>query len=267
MLFERPDNTIDEDEEMCTREDAGLDGGAWALGRRVAQGLKQCACRSGELPTEVRYVWVYWDKERHPALHHTAAGGLPDLTKDDWLGILDECAAMGAEEVTFSVGNSTSPHADLWDVCHWAQDILGLHVGLHFSGEHFDDAEIEGLRRLDPARTRLFVHDSCVEPLRAQLDAGMQVMRSDFTPSQDERPACTLPKNMVFVNAAGQLYSCAYVHGRRDYDIGNAFEKPLDKRLCESEDKRTVSSEVPYQAGGCDGCPPLIAQAIARGDI
>ena len=141
------------------------------LPRRISEGINTCRknMEGDRAPSTVRYIWIYLTDQglRHG---HYASECDCELSLDDWLNIIDESAALGAEWIMMYVGASLSQCPHVWQMCEWAQQTHGLNVGLHLTCNCLSEDDIERLMRLETSQTYLVADETTITSLRFLQD-------------------------------------------------------------------------------------------------
>lgn len=236
-------------------------GGAkelFALTRDVRKRLKECCKEAREGKRQVTYLWVCVCPQgigEGPS----AADGSERLALQDWLGILDEAASLGACWVVFSMTTQLSRHEDIWELCRWAQEAHGMMVGLHLVEDNITSDEAARLKELDGDRLRLLVRRESLEKLKPLEDQGLVLWTANPQEEDGARPHCQGPTRMIYVNAAGELFTCGLVDGLDRYRMGNALRDRLHDVVRDPSLPHAVEESIHRICSGCDGCPSLIA--------
>ncbi len=235
------------------------------LPRRISEGIsasrKSTVGVHGETPA-IRYIWIHLtdDGLRHGQRPESAR---PMLTLDDWLNIIDESVALGAQWVVIYVGVSLSQTPVVWELCRWAQQTHGLNVGLHLRCDCLTDDDIEHVTALDPQRTYLVADDECKGALSALQERGLHVCKSDLH-LRETLTRCTKPADMACVGADGQLFSCGLVLGEAEFALGNVRERPLGDVIADASLPHAINDAARFPTRGCEGCPPYIAEQVEQ---
>ncbi len=228
------------------------------LPRRISDGINACKKDVGgkQPAAAVRYIWIYLtdDGLRHG---HYSSGCDPELSLDDWLSIIDESAALGAEWVMIYVGSSLSACPLVWPMCAWAQQTHGLNVGLHLTCNCLSEDDIEHLAQLDPAHTYLVADPNTSSGLRLLQDRGVQVCQSDLH-LRHKVTQCTKPVDIACVGPDGRMFSCGLVLGDSEFALGDAREQRLDQVMRDESLPHRIDDMSRHPEHGCSGCPSLV---------
>ncbi len=235
------------------------------LPRRISEGINACRKSAqgarGETAA-IRYIWIHLT---HDGLHH---GPRPEsapaaLTLDDWLNIIDESAALGAQWMVIYVGASLSQTPVVWELCQWAQQTHGLNVGLHLRCDCLTGDDVERVSGLDPKLTYLVADGECMSALNTLQERGLHVCKSDLH-LRETFTRCTKPVDMACVGADGHLFSCGLVLGESEFALGNVRERLLGEVIADTNLPHVIDNATRYPTRGCEGCPPYIAEQVEQ---
>lgn len=233
------------------------------LPRRVLGSLKNAfrGRARRRAPEPVKYIWLYLDEVG--LRHHEHAGREAPLDLNGWLNLIDESAALGAQWLVVRVGGPLSKCADVWDICKWAQQSHGIHVGLHLDSADMDEDDIAELNQLDVPLTHLLADRAKLPAFQFLKDLGFQVSEADI--SADERgESCANPESIACAGPDGTLYSCGLVSGETEHALGNAQVKRLDVYMNDGSVPHSITNTRRYPIEGCSGCPPFMAKRLAN---
>ena len=135
--------------------------------------LKACALETGE---PLKYVWLNLAVKDQSKSDETNL----ELKIDDWLNIVDESAALGANSMVISPGNDLFEHTGIWSICQWAQSIHGMHVGVHIEKSTLSETELAQLSKLDGKLTCLVVDKTRPEVLETLNAYGIPIISSEI---------------------------------------------------------------------------------------
>ena len=234
-------------EALTTREGKKLLG----LPRRISANLRKCATNTcdHELPENVKYLWATFRGSDDEALN-----------VQEWLNVVDEAASLGLEFIVFSVEGRLHPDDTLWQVCKWAQEAYGLSVGVHVYHGDLQEEEVASFKQLNLKKARLYVGREYIDSLRFLEEEGVSLRVADPAGQKRANPApcCDLPRQMLYVDSKGIMYTCKYVQDNADYRIGHFCSRTF-KNLVDDPSRPTIVPEnAPPRAHGCDGCPPVV---------
>ena len=257
------------DVRKSTEEEQGSEMGTFVLDgtqnpfelpRAIIQQLRTCAedCACGDSVSyeSVRFLWI-----RIAAFRPDFPPPSDLFTLEDWLNVVDEAAALGAQFVIICTGEPFKQIPDVWKICQWAQSSYGLNVGIHTHCPSLDEADLERLLLLDPDLTWLFVRREHFAAWEFLEQHQIHVMEAEVCP-EDHSPPCSMPDQMVFVGPDGTLYTCGLVVNNERFRLGHAAEKPLEHIINDPGLPRAVPVGVPRGPDGCDGCPPLMLKRM-----
>ncbi len=211
----------------------------------------QCCAQEGPW-NNAEYLWI-----RIKEGETDSQCGPEALSREEWLNVVDEAAALGVKWIMISVHGPLSLFPFLWDICAWAQQTHGMHVGLHTEASRLTAEEVAALCRLDKQRTFVFIPRSVMDNFRSLEECGIQLREADPERTVQMYP-CARPGAMVYVNAEGQLYTCGMVEGKKEYHLGDVFTSSFRKVVCDPSLPHEVPTHVARNPHWCDGCPPLV---------
>lgn len=244
-------------------EDEAGAGDPFGLTRRMAKGLAELAeTHATQSPCNVvKYLWIYITDEgmqrRRAAMDESGC-----LRIDDWLNVIDESAALGAEWVVIHVSSSLCQCPEIWKLCQWAQEQHELRTGLHLSSACLSEDDVEQLTHLDPSKTYLIGDENVLNGLRSLRDLGLQFCEATVGPHA-RMASCTNPQELVCVGIDGRLSTCGLVLGEENYHLGNVLDRGLKNVLQDTSLPHAIEDTSTYPSHGCDGCPPHVAQRVA----
>jgi len=237
------------------------------LPKRITQGIEKCRKNAEGHQTAdaaVRYIWIYLTREGIRKSRE-ASDGAAKLSLEEWMSVIDESAALGAEWMVIYVGAALGQAPEIWRLCEWAQDVHALNVGLHLTDESLSEDDVEHITGLDPKLTYLVADESALPSLRFLEERGLHLCKAN-NHMPDSVKCCNRPSDLACVGADGQLFSCGLVIGDREYQLGDYRERRLDDVMADESLPHAVTNVDRFPKSGCDGCPPLIAEALRRGE-
>jgi hypothetical protein len=234
------------------------DGNPFALANSVSRGVRDAAtaCHHDESDV-VKYLWVHYSTDGAS----TSCSG-NRMTRDEWLGVIDEAASMGARLAIVTVNEPLSELPDLMAVAQWAQSTHNLMVGFHVYGRQVTRADARALAKMQPDLTRVFVESSHVSKAKFIEETGVRVLSADGIDDGIVAPSCDLPKSMTCVCAEGGLYTCGLVAGDKQFHMGNFQGRKLKSVMNDDSVPHEVPEGISDASSRCSGCPPLMAQRI-----
>lgn len=243
------------------------DTAPFELPRRIAYGINACRKQQSKVspaPASVRYIWIYLT---HSGLQHGhfRSSCDPELSLDDWLNIIDESAALGAEWVMFYVGASLSECSLVWKLCEWAQQTHGLNVGLHLRCNCLSEEDAERLSRLDHDRTFVVADGELSNTLRTLQERGINICQADLH-LHHKMSRCTKPADIACVAPNGRMYSCGLVLGDQEFAMGDAREHRLVDVMNDQSLPHAIDDMTRHQGDGCSGCPSLVAAHLGAAE-
>jgi len=231
----------------------------FVLAKQVRGRVREC-CGGAACAEHVEYLWIYVTE--HGFGPHAAGADSPasQLPLEHWLNVVDEAAALGVRFLVVSVQSCMDHFPDLIKVCQWAQDAHEMTVVVHTTAGDLCREDVATLKQLDLQKLRLFVSRDAEKHLKCLEQHGIAVRIAE--PDRIPREDCGMPAHMLFVNSAGQLYTCGMVEGNKDFHLGNIYESKFGAVVQDPALPHVVSANTPRHEHGCDGCPPLLANLL-----
>lgn len=227
-----------------------------ALPRAIAKAIKKCTGeKQEEPPHDVKYLWVNVTEEamRRTEKEHRL------LSREEWLTLIDETAAIGVKYVILCLGKGVSHFSPLWEICQWAQSAHHTYIGLHFCEGALTDEARREIEKLDPKLLWLCVPESDTAGRAYAQAKGITLCSSEVT-EEDHTPPCDWPEEIVFVGPDGILYTCGLVLGNDQFCLGKAMEKSLDEVFADDDLPHTIPPETDWARGRCNACPPIMVK-------
>ena len=135
-------------------------------------------------------------------------------------------------------------------------------VGLYVYGGRLGESDLHELTKLDIDKMCLFVDGERVGAMDFVEEKGIKVCSADVS-HEDHSPPCQMPENMVCVASEGSLYTCGLVLGDERFNLGNVFEKPLQRVFDDKSLPHTVPADIPHaEHQKCTACPPLMVKRV-----
>lgn len=237
------------------------DADPFALPKRICKRIRECAKTTDASKQDIVYLWIHVSSKGIAQAEDAATHESP-LSLEDWLNVLDEAAAYGANWLVITIHTSFSQFPDIWEIARWAQETHDMQVGLHTDEETFTEEDIATIKTLNPEKTRLFVRRDIMPGLKHLEAEGIRLAPADPQP-YGHKPECRGPANMIFVDSRGVLYTCGLVEGNDAFRLGTIHEGTFHKILHDPSLPHTVPEKIHRISKGCDGCPSLIANFIA----
>ena len=217
--------------------------------------LHDCYLQSNET---LKYVWLNLRSEHDGGCESNK----PELQTDEWLNIIDESAALGANSMVVSSGERLSDFPGLWKVCDWAQSIHGMHVGIHVQKSTLTEDELSQLSMLEKRLTCLVVDKSQLEMLESLNVYGIPIIASNVDKARTSKP-CTESGTLACVEADGTLQKCGLVGCKQKYPLGNALAQPILELVKKEQAISHHSHSNPLITSECEACPSLVAEQMA----
>lgn len=226
----------------------------------LARKLRSCLRDASEsrAGTGIKYLWLFVSKD---GIGNSESTPSRKLSVEQWLNVVDEAAAMGAERLVISAQSDLSAHPEVWEIAHWAQDVHGMMVGLHVFDNPISDSVIGHISRLDMGNFRLFVSSPDYPQAETLEKRGVKVRVATPAAEHPER-RCEMPQSMIYVNPNGELYTCGMVDGRQNYRLGSIVDGIFSKIVQDPGLPHAVEPEHQTVSRGCEGCPPLLSKFL-----
>ena len=225
----------------------------FGVAHRITRGLRDCSEQVGVSADTVKYLWVHVNE----GMAEDDAGPEAGPSLDHWLNVVDEAASLGVQWIVISMSTSLTAFPDIVKICEWAQESYGLTVGLHTDNPRLMVEELHLLASLDRSKTQVLAKRATVEALSPMQEAGFSVLVAD-PQDHGERPECEGPKQMIFVNPRGRVFTCGLVEDRPEYALGNIFDRQFKELLSDPSLPHRVHPHDHKVTEGCDGCPSLL---------
>ena len=224
------------------------------LPRSVRRAVRSCASPGGQRPAgDVFYLWIQLGPH----------GESPALESSDWLNVVDEAASVGVNWLVVTLGISGELPHGLDAVCRWAQDTHSMTVCLH-TGNDEPDPNLEALvASLETGHTYLLVEPEHMENFSRLGERGVHVGSANPV-AHGEDSQCDFPYKMVFVNPAGNLYTCGLVAGETEFFLGSVFKGSMEQVVHNPKLPHSVDALEARPRNGCSGCPPLVAKYLCQ---
>jgi radical SAM protein with 4Fe4S-binding SPASM domain len=234
------------------------DGNPFDLPNSVSRGVRDAASSCHKDETQpIQYLWVHYSS------NDEAGSSIENrLSRDEWLGVIDEAVSMGARFAIVSLNEPLSDVPDLMSVAKWAQSTYNLMVGFHIHGRMVSRSDMRQLATMNSDLTRVFVESDHVNDSRFVEEIGVRVLAADGINNGDAMSSCDLPKSMTCVCSEGGMYTCGMVAGEEQYHMGNFLGRKLKAVLNDDSVPHTVREHESDASRQCSGCPPMMAQRI-----
>lgn len=221
---------------------------------------KCCFSINPEETKDVSYLWIRITRE---LLEKKENGHHKKPTLEDWLCIVDECASEGIKWLVLTVEIPLNKLGDFLDVCKWAQNTYNMKVGIYLKRETIDDEEIGALNELNKNLTQIFVKKEKLNNFRKLISEGFFVGIAN-PQNYGEKPKCEGAKKLVFCSSNGYIYTCGLVEGKKEYKLGDIYEKEVREIIEDPKLPHKVDEGIHFLSEKCDGCPSLIARYIQQ---
>lgn len=216
--------------------------------------LSQCPLQPNE---SLKYVWL--NLKPTQSIEDDCCDS--ELKVDDWLNIIDESAALGANSMVVSAGISLSDHPMVWAISNWAQSVHGMHVGLHVQKGSLTDEELSKLGELDKKLTCLVVDKSKSEALESLNMYGIPIITS-YVSKEKTKEHCTESGLLACIHSDGILHKCGLIRREQKIPVGNALSRPILELVKDEQDIANTGNSNPMITSNCGACPTLVAQQL-----
>lgn len=228
----------------------------------VSTALRNCACQKAtDADEKVDFVWLY--AAENP---NEGNGSESVLGKDDWLGVVDEAAMLGAKSLVISLCCSLGDRRELIEVCEWAIETHNMCVALHFYRNRLSESDARLLGELDPKKLCILADRDVFEGMRFVEKLGLHLCSSEGSDGEAVERLCEWPCSMPCIGADGSMYTCGLVLGDEHYRLGNIMDRKLEAIMGDESLPHTIPQGQPRRTRKCNGCPPLMARRIGRAD-
>ncbi len=224
------------------------------LPRTVRRQVLACSALSDKKSAgDVFYLWIQLDPD----------GESPAIAPDNWLNVIDEAAAIGANWLVITLGDQERPPEHVDAMCHWAQDTHKMTVCLHSLESKLHPMVESLVVSLAQELTYLLVEPKHTHAFESLRERGVRVGLANPAP-HDSDTACEFPYKMVFVDAGGNLYTCGLVAGEQEFFLGSVFNGSLEQITHNPQLPHSVAASKERTEDGCSGCPPLVAKYLCK---
>ena len=251
--------------QLIARE---TENGPFSLPKTIARTLKKVADShaalydaQSKLTQDIEYLWINVADEA-AIISGRGCQAFMALTSDEWLNVVDEAASLGVNCIIVRVSTKLSKCPGLWKVCQWAQDALGMFVGIYITHPKVSKGDAQHLADLDPGKTWVCFDSDIPEATSALKEHNIQFQVA--TPSKKNHCATCRPDNIVFVSPEGLLYTCGLVKGEKNYCMGSVLEKPISNLLHDKLKAKGIPEGAIPQGRMCEACPPILAESMFR---
>ncbi len=239
-------------------------GNPFRLPQNLIRSLRKCLrCSEIPQPDMIRYLWIHVADDGFVPQQVRSERENHEMTVEDWLNVVDESAALGAEHVIISVGAPLAERPEVWEICRWAQSSHGMLVGIYVFGAEITREDIERLARFNREKTRLFVDSDRLDGLRyAEEEYGITLCVADGLAPGEPSPECHLPETMTCVGSNGTLYTCGLVLGHERFRLGEVKRERIDGVMSDGQLPHVIPEGVSSAPRRCHACPPLMERRM-----
>ncbi len=221
---------------------------------------KCCFSLTSEEAKDVSYLWIRISKEH---IEKTGNGASRKPNLDDWLCVVDECAAEGINWLVLTVEIPLDKLGHLLIICKWAQNTYQMRVGIYLKRDSISDEEIKILNELNKNLTQIFVKKEFLNNFRKLILEGFFIGIAN-PQNYGEKPKCEGAKTLVFCSSTGSIYTCGLVEGEKEYKLGDIYEKEVREVIEDPKLPHKVKEDIHFLNEKCDGCPALILRHLQQ---
>lgn len=231
----------------------------------LIEAMRACKEQGSTIPRSdsmIRYIWLHVTRD---GIAGTAVSleGTTTLLLNDWLNLVDESAALGAKWMMVYLDTHVDRASDIWKICGWAQEMHGIHVGLHVKGEFLPESDFASLSRLKRDKTFIVADQNMLESLAYLGDEGYTLCSANIG-DEDRNLPCTHTDSIVCAGADGIMFCCGLVIGEESYRLGNVRSDSVDRAMQNHAGLEPILVSRDNVYGGCDGCPPIMVQRFSE---
>ncbi|MCX8063930.1 MAG: SPASM domain-containing protein [Candidatus Hydrogenedentes bacterium] len=220
-------------------------------------------CCLSIIPNEMKDVSYLWIRITKEATEKKENGHHKRPTLEDWLCIVDECASEGVKWLVVTTEVPINKLGYILEICKWAQNTYEMKVGIYLKRNTINDEEINVLAELNKKLTQVFVKKENLNNFRKLISNGFFVGIAN-PQSYGEKPNCEGAKKLVFCSSTGSIYTCGLVEGKKEYKLGDIYEKEIKEIIEDPKLPHKVQEEIHFLSEKCDGCPSLLAKHISQ---
>ncbi|MBI5095572.1 MAG: hypothetical protein HZB26_24455 [Candidatus Hydrogenedentes bacterium] len=231
-----------------------------AIAGSLRRHTKAAAEGKEEVSTPLKYVWIYLCET-----HCARGGGEPAparMTLEDWLNVVDESAALGAESIFISVETRLSEWPELWKIAHWAQETHDMLVAICVNESCLSDDQLHELTQLDHDKTRIYVTRDNLESMRYIERFGYKVYVGEVLEVGAVQKACSMPESMLCIGPEGAMYTCGLVLNDDHYLLGHACSQQFESVMGDHSLPHIIPEGIAVTERRCHACPPLMEKRL-----
>lgn len=222
--------------------------------------IKKCSEMVESAPKDIEYLWIRISKE----IDSTGKEKRDCiLNLDDWLNIIDEAVAAGANWLVLTIDVPLDQMQEIIEICKWAQDTYNIKVGLFLCRETITENEVQILSQLNKNLTQIFVKKKAFEQFKKIKDMGLFLGIAD-PQEYGDKPNCEGASKLLYVDSEGSIYTCGLVAGKKSYKLGSIYDCKFHDIVKDPSLPHSVEEKIHKVDEGCDGCPSLLAKHLKK---
>jgi len=222
--------------------------------------IKECSKLAESAPKDIEYLWIRISKECLPTEKKKPCC---TLNLDDWLNIIDEAVVAGAKWLVLTIDIPLDQMYEVIEICKWAQDTYKMKVGLFLCRETITENELQVLGHLKKNLTQIFVKKKAFEQFKKLKEMGLFLGIAD-PQEYGDKPNCEGASKLLYVDSEGSIYTCGLVAGKKNYKLGNVYERKFHDIVEDPSLPHSVAEKIHKVNEGCDGCPSLLMKYLKK---
>lgn len=228
--------------------------------RSILKKIRECSKIVESTPKDISYLWIKISQGTGDTTHRQHDW---KLNLEDWLNVIDEAVSAGANWLVLTVQVPINEMEEIIEICQWAQKTYNIKVGLFLCREDISPDEINILSQLDKNLTQIFVKKKSFEQFKKIKDMGFFLGIAD-PQEYGDKPNCEGASKLLYVDSEGSIYTCGLVAGKRNYKLGNVYERKFKEIVTDPTLPHSVDEKIHKVNEGCDGCPSLLAKYLNK---
>lgn len=228
------------------------------------QAISSTRLQGSSIPQEdspIRYIWLHVTRDGIAGEGHAATD--ISMLLNDWLNLVDESAALGAQWMIVYLDTPINEDSDVWRICAWAQEVHALKVGLHINSQYVDTWSFDSLTKLKKDKTFIVADQSMLSTLQDRNEDGFTLCRANISDDDRQLP-CTHTDSIVCARTDGVMFCCGLVVGEESYRLGNVRSDPVNRAMQKHAELEPILVGGHHTPNGCDGCPPIMVQRFMQ---